>query len=804
FRIEHIKVQLKVYVYDKKIEGQATLALISLKDNLSTIELDAVDMTIHKVSSDGKNLDYMYDGEKLKIILGSALKKNQVIHVSISYEAKPKKGLYFILPDKHYPDRVPQVWSQGETEDNKHWIPLYDYPSMKCTSELIIYAPPEFTVLSNGRLIEVKEEESWKVWHYKMDKPHSTYLIALAIGLFDVEEDEVNGIKLIYAVPKGRKEDIPRSFSRTPDIIKFFSEYIGIPYPWNDYKQICVSEFIYGGMENTTITILTDYTLHDEKAHVDFESEPLVAHEAAHQWYGDLVTTKDWANIWINESFATYLEALYTRHWKGKEEFIYRMISNLDSYLKEYNTRYSRPIVTRVYKYPSEVFDAHSYPKGALVLHTLSSIIGEENFRKFLKTFLERYKYSNADTEDLRKTIEEIIGKDMEWFFDQYVYNAGHPVLSISYSYDPETKVLKITFKQTQKDDCWDVYRLPIDIVYVQGNDKTSKTLWITQKEQTFYIPTEKKVDYVCFDPEFKVFAVLDVKDKLEQLIKKLEYDSVYCQIRAVRKLADFKSSKAIEALKNILLSDKFWGIRAEAALALGKIGSAEALNALLESEKQVTHPKVRRHIARALGNFKDPTAAEVLAKILTNKEESYYVRSEAATSLGKTKWEKAYKYLTKALDTPSHNDVITIGSIRGLSELGTDDAFDKIKNYVKLGKPTLVRAAAVVAMAKFVEKKEAMEIIHDAAKDDNYRIRVSAIMAAAETMSPKFLPMLESLAYKDTDERIRRFAREISTKIRRHLEKGTEYKQLREEIEKVKEENRRLLDRLAKIETKM
>ncbi len=803
FKLQHVSVKIKVFVDDKMIEGIATLLLESLKDGLKYIPLDAMDMTIKEVKVNGVSADYSYDGEKIHIYLSKELGQGQKISVVVSYTAKPKKGLYFVLPDKYYPDRVPQIWSQGETEDNRYWIPLYDYPNMKCTSEFIVYAPKQYYVISNGRLLEEKEEGDWKVWHWRMDKPHSTYLIALAIGLFDVIEDKVGSIPLIYAVPKGRKEDISRSFSRTGDIIKFFEEYTGVPYPWDNYKQVCVSEFIYGGMENTTLTILTEHTLHDEKAHIDFESEPLVAHEAAHQWFGDLVTTKDWGNIWLNEGFATYLEALYRRHWKGKNEFIYEMIINMDEYLKEYKSRYSRPIVTRVYKYPSELFDAHSYPKGALVLHTLSSIIGEDKFRLVLKRFLERFKYKSADTEDFRKVVEEVTGKDFEWFFDQYVYNAGHPELSISYSYDAEMHALKINIKQIQGEDCWDVYRIPLEIRIKTKHGYEKRLVMLKEKEQTFYFPMDEKVECICVDPDFKIFAVIDIKHKLEQLVKELKCDSVYCRILAARALAKHKSSRAIEALREALISDEFWGVSAEAANSLGKIGTREALEALIHAEKIVKHPKVRRAIARALGLFKDEESAKVLSKILKDDSESYYVRAEAAVSLGKTRWNEAFKHLREALMVKSHNDVILRGALSGLAELGTDEAFNIIKQYVSKGKPTLVRATAITALAKFPDKKEAIDLIVDASKDENMRVRYATVMAAQQMMSPKLLPMLDKLADEDLDERIRRRARETARKIRKHLERGVEYQKLREEIEKIKEENRRLLDRISRIEIK-
>lgn len=804
FRIKHIKVDLRVHIYQKMVEGLATLTVESIRDKLKIIELDAVDMNIKSVRANGKELSYYYDGKTIQIELENELIKGSSVNIEITYSAKPKKGLYFILPED-YKGVVPQVWSQGETEDNRYWIPMYDYPNIKCTSELIIHAPKEFIVVSNGRLIDVKEEEDWKTWHWLMDKPHSPYLIALAIGLFDIIEDEVDGIPLKYYVPKGRKDDVMRSFSRTPDIIRFFSEYTGVPYPWNKYDQVCVSEFIFGGMENTTLTILTDLTLHDEKAHMDFESEPLVAHEAAHQWVGDLVTTKDWGNIWLNESFATYFQALYTRHWKGEPDFIYDLINFLDNYLREYGTRYARPIVTRVYKYATEVFDAHAYPKGALVLHTLKNIIGEEVFREVIKRYLEKFKFNVADTEDFRKVVEEVTRRDFEWFFDQYIYNAGHPVLKINHKWSPEDKTLIVSIKQSQSDDSWDVYKLPIEILIITDSGKEVKrTIWITKKQETFHIPLDEKPKRVCIDPEFKIFAVLNIEQGHEQWIDQLlNCKHTYCRILAARALSKFKSSKVIEALKKAIIKDKFWGVSVEAANSLGKIGLSEAKQALLDAERQVKHPKVRRAIVTALGNYREEEVAKTLIRILENDEESYYVRSSAAESLGKTKQNIALEALKKALDVPSHNYVITNGAIRGLAELGLDECFELIKSRASRGNPTLVRATAIMALAKFPEKKEVFDLINEASKDENYRIRAAAVRAALELMSPKLLPMLDRLAEEDLDERIIRFSREAARKIRKNLEKGVEYQKLREEIEKIREENRKLIERITKIEAK-
>ncbi|MCR8470995.1 MAG: M1 family aminopeptidase [Candidatus Korarchaeota archaeon] len=800
YEIKHLSLALKVFIEDKKIEGHAEISVVKKRGGV--IELDAVDMEILDVRVNGSSTKYTYNGKKLAINT-EAIEPGTSFKIDIMYSAYPKKGLYFVKPKGK--GGYLQVWSQGEPEDNRYWIPIYDYPNMKFTCDLKIYAPKMLTVFANGELKEVREEGEWKVWHWVMDQPIASYLIAIAIGEFDVKETMYKDIKLTYAVPKGRGEDIDRSFSNTPDMLKFFEEFLMYKYPWKNYKQVCVSEFIVGGMENTTLTMLTELTLHDEKAHAEFESEPLVSHELAHQWFGDLITTKDWGNIWLNESFATYLEALYMGHLKGEDRFICELISFLDSYLREYSTRYSRPIMTRVYKYPEEVFDAHSYPKGALVLHTLRTIVGDDKFREILRKFLEKHAFSSVDTEDFRKVSEEVTGEDLEWFFDQYIYNAGHPELTVRYSYDAERKVLRVSITQTQKEDCWDVYKMPIEILIKTEKETKLEKFWLSEKEQTLYIPLDEPPEYICVDPKFKVFAVITEEEELEQLIKKLKCTSIYCRIRAIRNLSKKISDRAVEALKEKLLDEsEYWMARSEAAKALGSIGTEKAKRVLIEALEKVANPRVRRGIAEALGNFRDHEVAEALAKILKNKEEGYYVRAAAAESLGKTKWEEAIKILKKVKDEPSHNNVITIGAIRGLAALGSDEAFEIILEYTKEDKPTLVRMEAVRSMSKFNEKASAREIIINACKDENMRIRSAAITAIRETLDPRYIPILDSLIGRELHSGLIRAARETIRSIQRFTEKGVEYRALREEIEKIREEHRRLLDQVSRLEMKL
>ena len=288
------------------------------------ITLDAFDLTVHRVRSNGRLLPFDNDRRRLTIGLGRSRRVGRNIRLVVEYEAMPRRGLYFLRPDEAYPNRPRQVWSQGEDEDSRHWFPCYDYPNDRVTSEVVVTVPSRYIAISNGRLLEVREgEDATKTYHWRQEQPHATYLVSLVVGEFARIEDEVDGIPVEYYVPPGREEDARRTLGQTPDVLRFFSETTGVPYPWDKYAQVTVADFIFGGMENTTATTLTDTVLHDQRAHLDFSAVALVAHEAAHQWFGDLLTCRDWSHAWLNEGFATYFELLYKEHHEGADEFVY-------------------------------------------------------------------------------------------------------------------------------------------------------------------------------------------------------------------------------------------------------------------------------------------------------------------------------------------------------------------------------------------------------------------------------------------------------------------------------------------------
>ena len=796
FRISHYRLKLVFDLEARAVEG---LADITVRADDGLVELDGYDLEIKNVQ--GPSPTYSYDGRRLLI----RTLAGQEHEISVSYRARPRAGLYFILPDEKYPNRPSVIYSQGEPEYHRHWMPIYDYPNMKFTTELIVRVPGEFTVISNGDLVGKRDVGDAVEWHYRMDKPHSPYLISLVAGLLEGVEETAGDVKLLYYVPKGMKDLVRNSFSKTADMMKFFTVLTGVRYPFKTYIQVCVPEFIVGGMENTTAATLTDLTLHDDHAHLDFSSDPLIAHELAHQWFGDMVTCRDWSHIWLNESFATYLENLYLQKDKGDDEFFYELLNDLQSYLDEYHKRYSRPIVMRVYKYPEELFDRHAYPKGGLVLHSLKLMLGEEIFWRGIRQFLEKHAFNTADTEDLRKTLEAVSGRHLEWFFDQFIYSAGHPQLKLSYRWDERERLFKITVRQEQGEDSPETYDMPLEIIVNNDSETIPASIPLDRRETTVYLSLKAQPWHICVDPGLKLLREVKAEIPLEELINALQRCRyVVCRVEAARALGRMGGFRAVQALENAVLTDTFWGVSSAAAQALGEAGGSEARDALLRCLEKVRHPKVRRSIVDALRSFReDEKVGSSLSRVLSDPSESYYVRAAAASSLGSIRVTDYMRSLVENLKTPSHADVITIGCLQGLAELGTEEALKTIIDHTRLGNPNTVRIGATVALAKFPGRKEAYERLAELSRDPYDRVRQAVISAAREMLDHKLLPVLDEMAERDVNERVRRGAREVAKKIRDHLEKGVEYKVLKEELEKVRDENRRLVERISRLEGK-
>ena len=588
--------------------------------------------------------------------------------------------------------------------------------------------------------------------------------------------------------------------------------------------QVCVDDFIFGGMENSSTTLLTDRCLLDERAALDNRtSESLVAHELAHQWFGDLVVIKHWSHAWIKEGMASYSEVLWTESEYGKDDAAYYLLNEARSYLDEDSSRYRRPIVTNIYREAIELYDRHLYEKGACVYHMIRGILGEELFDKAIHKFVNDNAHKTVETIDLLRAIETATGYNLLFLFDQYVFRGGHPDYKISYSWDNDNNLAKLTITQTQvkkedsnSKDSFDL-KIPIGFGYEKYPMKTL-TLRIHEKQQSFYLPLETKPDYISFDVNNYFLKTVELDYPIGELNSQLKYDPdpisrTYAAIAIGKK----GNLEAIKSLEEALTKDTFWGVRLEAAKQLGKISLDQAGEALvkgLEDEEQ----KVRRAVINSLGNIKNDYCYETLKTSLETEEKSYYCEAAIASSLGsilsgslKEKTPEVIELLKQVLETRSGwNEVVRSGAITGLSKLKTSgSAVDVIMEYTKLGIPQALRLAAIRALGAIStgqtpnKLEEILDSLDAISQESFFLTQVAVTTALGQMETPKAINILQGLADRTPDGRVKRKAEEAIKKVQKKLGSDKGIQELRDELEKLKQENQELQSRLANLEAK-
>jgi aminopeptidase N len=818
--VRHIRLEIEIDPQDKRIDGAAHTTFAPINDGVSHIEFDAVEMEVRGVRlASGASLSFTYDGEKLHIDLARhGGKAGEELTTVVEYSAHPRRGLYFIAPDEGYPDKPLQVWSQGQDEDSRHWFPCFDFPNEMQTSETLTTVPLPFYVVGNGELVSVNADQARqrRTFHYYQSKPHVAYLLSVAAADFGEVTETVDGVPVQYFAQKGREDEARRALGRTPDMLRFFGERTGVPYPYAKYAQVCVADFIFGGMENVSATTLTDTCLYDERAAPDVadNTDGLVAHELAHQWFGDLLTCRDWAHGWLNEGFATYFDELFTEHHRGVDAFRYEMRQNAQIYLGDDVRRYRRPIVNNVYNEPIDLFDRQFYEKGGWVLHMLRHTLGDDLFWKSIRHYVAKHQGGNVTTPDLQRAIEEATGRNLDQFFDEWVYGAGHPQFTLSFEWDEAAKQAKLNVKQTQsaEQDTAEVFHLPVDVDFTWEGGRQASRVQLSEREQAFYFPLPEKPKMVRFDPGGALLKTVEFKRSAETLGYHLKHDDdVLGRIDAAKEFAKLGTKDAVAALKDVVLNDAFWAVRAEAARALGSIGSAEALEALLACVG-IEPSRARRGVVGALGEFRDePPAhrgaagAEALDRLLRDGDPSYYVEAEAAAAIGKTRSPRAFAALEHALTKPSHNNVIAMRAFEGFAELRDQRALPIAIDWSRYGLPMQARVGAtscIGRLGKLVDNKEpALDALMALLDDPDLRVRLAAVAALQELGEDRAVGALERLAARELDGRVIRRCREVAARLREGRDKGEELKKLRDEFDKLREEHKTIKDRLQKME---
>jgi aminopeptidase N len=665
----HYLVKIALDLERKSFEAATTVTLSSFRDGLEACVLDAEEFAVTSVVDEyGTPLRFEQSDKELTVVLLRPAKFGEIVTFTCAYSGRePGQGLKFV---DETPDNPPLVWSDSWPDNVHHWFPCFDYPNDKATSEIVATVKAGLKVAANGRLVGVAEDKAagLTTYHWSQDLPHSTYLIFLAAAPYVVVRDAYKNLPVNYWVYPGDEAKARPTYGKTPGMIAFFNGIFGYDYPWQKYDQISVP--LGGGAESTSATAMTQRIMVAEEDEPDFSAIGIVSHELAHQWWGDLITLRSWGHAWMNESFGTYSDYLYFRHDRGDDEGAVNLQNKLAAYLREAHTRYIRPIVSDRYDKPEDMFDSHSYPKGALVLHMLRAILGDEIFFKTLSQFLHRYAFDAVDTADFIRSVKTVTGRNLDWFFDQWLFKPGHPVFDIRSEWDAAKKAVRLKVVQVQDfAKGVPVFRVPVSVKIVTAGGAVTHRVWIRDKEETFDLPAETKPLLVRFDAANELIKEVTFPKETAELLYQLKNDDVIGRMTAAGELAVAADQPAVlTELSRCARSDPFWAVRRAAVEALARRSSAE-VSAPLQKACGDPHSSVRTAAVQALGAFKDKRLG-AFYKDVFRKDRSVRVRAEALRALGLTGDASLVPFLRESAAIPSHQNMIRRAAEEALKRL--------------------------------------------------------------------------------------------------------------------------------------
>ena len=687
----HYEINLKINDHDKAFYGKTSIDFKVLKSKVDTVRFDTETFRVTRVEHDTSSLSFVQADGSVMIMPDTPIYRDEERKYTIHYQSDGKiadpaeynmggvrvLGLGFFDQSE---DNPALVQTHSFPEGARHWFPSNDHPADKATSSIITTVRSDWKVLSNGVLNE--KTTNWKrlqngmrirtegsgdstTYRWDLDLPNSTYLYVMVAGPFEVVQDYHGDISMSYWVYPQDKENAHRSFHRTPEIMRFFEKEYGTPYPWPKMDQITIPG-IGGGAESTTATILGEKTIHDEKAEKDYPSHWLVAHEAAHQWWGDYITMGNWHHAWLNESFATYGEYLYSSYLYGKDESKINLWKKKQSYLNEYKNRYSRPMVHPYWQYPNQNFDSHIYPRGAAVLHMLRQIVGDKTFKEFQEVFLNKYAYGNPVTDDLIKVVNEVSEKDLTWFFKQWVLSAGHPQLDIKTEWKGDELTVHINQTQIGRKTPTKYY-LPTTIAFFYKNEIVKKEIIIDRKRSIHRFKMKKEPLFVRFDPENDLLVEVNQNYSYNGLLSQLKRDNVIGRMEASKALkAYLEDPKTIRALKRSAVHDRSWFVRKAALESVAREMSSKDFLIAFIREK---HSQPRRVIVSKMSKYFPADAVRLIRKYL-DTDESYIVQAEMIRQLGRAGDDSDIEKIEFYNKQWSPRKILRNASVKALAEL--------------------------------------------------------------------------------------------------------------------------------------
>ncbi len=649
----HTKLDVRFDYAKRYLYGKEWVTLKPHGFATDTLRLDAKGMEIKIVAlRQGEKqlpLKYSYNQRQLLIRLNQSIPAGEPYTIYLEYTAKPDelgakgsaairggKGLYFINPDSAVAGKPVQIWTQGETNANSAWFPTIDQPNQKTTSEISLTVPAKYQTLSNGQLTnQTPAGPGLRTDTWQMDQPHAPYLLMMAVGRFDIVKDSWRGKEVSYYLEPQFAPQARAIFGQTPAMLNFFSQLLGVAYPWNKYSQVVCRDFVAGAMENTTASLFGEQAQGTARELLDWEYagvEREIAHELFHHWFGDYVTCESWSNLTVNESFANFSEVLWAEHAHGADAGAAQADRSLRKYLRSPGN-YAKPLVRFQYADQEDVLDDVTYQKGGSILNMLRAELGEDVFFKGLQRYLAQNAFGTGEAQQLRLALEEVSGRDLNWFFNQWYYRAGHPVVTIDYQWDAARKRQTVVVRQTQEGPSF-ILPLKVD-VYANGRTQRHAAT-LTHAVDTLYFPAAAKPDLVNVDADKVLVWQKQDHKSLADFAYQYRHAPRYLDRRealaaAQTQLTDPLAQKLLVAG----LTDKSPALRQMAVELLDLKNAAlrkAAAPALLKLATTDSSVQVRAAALTALGGLREKRYASVFSKALASQ--SYRVQGAALQGL--------------------------------------------------------------------------------------------------------------------------------------------------------------------------
>ena len=692
----HTKLDVRFDYSKSYLYGKAWITLKPHFYPTDSLILDAKGMDLKEISilkgNQRSPLKYNYDGSTLRIHLDKTYRYTENYTIYIDYTSKPNelkargsaaitdaKGLYFINPLGTDKEKPIQIWTQGETESNSAWFPTIDKPDQKQTEEISMTVPAKYVTLSNGKMVsQVKNVDGTRTDNWKMDLPHSPYLVFMGVGDYSIIKDSYKGKEVSYYVEKEYAPVARRIFGLTPEMIAFYSRILGMEFPWSKYAQMTARDYVSGAMENTTATLHTSALQQDARQLTDGNKyEDYVAHELFHQWFGDLATTESWSNLTLNESFANFSETLWFEYKHGKDAGDAQNYHDIEKYLAD-PANPSKNLVRFYYPDRESMFDMVTYSKGGRILNMLKTYVGDSAFFKALNLYLNNFKFKNAEAHNLRLAFEQVTGQDLNWYWNQWYFGSGHPIFDINYTYDDSKKMALVVIDQVQ--NTGKIFRIPLAIDVYENGSKNRHNVWLEKEKDSFYFAYSKRPDLINVDGNKIILCQKQDHKTLDNFVYQYNHAGLYLDRReAIEFCAEHQDEAQAQALLKQAMQDRYFDLRnlTMNSLDLDKPAIKTAMEPiLLDLSTKDPNRTVQATAIGLLGTYKKQEYKELFIKKASDS--SYSVAGNALTALSLLDEAKAYQLADEFAKYPAKGDLLAAMSSIFIKE-GDDSKFDLV-----------------------------------------------------------------------------------------------------------------------------